>query len=238
MHPCKGIFLSCNPNTSLRPLYIFPVQNFLQHLIRKRKYSIFNSIMIQLKIRNSLNGWVTMVGGGKFFMEIIYVQVEIKWRMIWKYLNMFKRQRDSHRTHHFLWQRPLTTRPPECINHDMITIIFFTICRMWVVILRLFCAQVMRLSCWCSLDQFLSNKTKLISTKNWVIFKRMPEWSFFMILTRPKTTSWTKQTNIFQDHYRGFFKFHKLTGGLIKKCIINENNNDNSAILFNMVLHL
>lgn len=49
---------------------------------------------------------------------------------------------------------------------------------------------------------------------------------------------WTKQTNIFQDHYRGFFKFHKLTGGLIKKCIINENNNDNSAILFNMVLHL
>lgn len=150
-------------------------------------------------------------------MEIIYVQVEIKWRMIWKYLNMFKRQRDSHRTHHFLWQRPLTTRPPECINHDMITIIFFTICRMWVVILRLFCAQVMRLSCWCSLDQFLSNKTKLISTKNWVIFKRMPEWSFFMILTRPKTTSWTKQTNIFQDHYRGFFKFHKLTRWSHKK---------------------
>ncbi|WVZ13557.1 hypothetical protein V8G54_011123 [Vigna mungo] len=32
MHPSKSIFLFSNPNTSLGPLYIFPVQAFLEHL--------------------------------------------------------------------------------------------------------------------------------------------------------------------------------------------------------------
>jgi len=35
MYPSKGIFLSSNPNTSLGPLYIFPVQAFFKHLHQK-----------------------------------------------------------------------------------------------------------------------------------------------------------------------------------------------------------
>lgn len=70
MHPCKGIFLSCNPNTSLRPLYIFPVQVLLQHLI-----------IVQISIQSSYN-WKIQ----KQFKYAFYI-----FRMIWKYLDMFKR---------------------------------------------------------------------------------------------------------------------------------------------------
>lgn len=48
MHPCQGIFLSSNPDPSLRPLYIFPVQIFLQYLDSKFRVSI----MIQWKSLN------------------------------------------------------------------------------------------------------------------------------------------------------------------------------------------
>ena len=131
---------------------------------------------------------------------------------------MFKRQRDANCTHQFLWQRLLTTRPPECVNHDILTIIFFTICRMWVVILRLFCGRVMQRGCWCNLEHLLSSKTKFISTKKWHIIKRTAVRSFFTTSTRPQTfKKIMEQTNTFQDHQHGFFKFHKLKGRLIKK---------------------
>lgn len=92
------------------------------------------------------------------------------------YLQMIKGQWDPNRTHDFLGKGLLTTRPTKNINHHVITIAFFTICWMWLVILRLICFCIMRLSRWNSLGktEFVPSDNNPKRSESKIITKKLP----------------------------------------------------------------